>query len=65
MELCNLEELEKFVNREAMNKKVNEKGQVIVKYKNCNIGYGLADNSNFKSQFPKGGWPFNLVQKNN
>ena len=64
IQLSRLEELEKFVNREPMDIKLNEKGQVIVKYKNCNVGYGLAIDGILKSQFPKGEWPFKLVQEN-
>lgn len=64
IELSCLEELEKFVNREPLDIKANEKGQRIIKYKNCLIGYGLAIDGILKSQFPKGEWPFKLVNEN-
>lgn len=60
-EISGLEELERFVNREPTGIKLDGKGQVIVKYKDCIIGYGLADNGALKSQFPKGNWPFKLL----
>jgi NOL1/NOP2/sun family putative RNA methylase len=60
-EISGLEELGKFVNREATGIKLEGKGQVILKYKDCPIGYGLADSGILKSQFPKGNWPFKLL----
>lgn len=61
VELPGLEELEKFVNREAMDISSEGKGQIIVKYNDCIIGYALADKGMLKSQFPKGQWPFKLL----
>ena len=53
--------LEKFVNREALDVPVAGKGQVLVRYNGLIIGYGLADNGQLKSQFPKAEWPFRLT----
>lgn len=61
VELPDLETLEKFVNRGPLDIVVEATGQHIVKYKNCIIGYGVADGGRLKSQFPKGDWPFKLV----
>lgn len=60
-EISRLGELERFVNRESTGIKLDKKGQVIVKYRDCAIGYGLGDNDTLKSQFPKGNWPFKLL----
>lgn len=60
-EISALEELEKFVNRESSGIKIEGKGQIIVKFNNCPIGYGLEDNGILKSQFPKGNWAFKLL----
>lgn len=61
IELSGLADLEKFVNREAMDIGSDGKGQIIVKYNDCIIGYALADNGMLKSQFPKGEWAFQLL----
>ncbi len=62
IDLPDLAELEKFVNREPMTIEVNYPGQYIVTYKGNAIGYGIADNGQLKSQFPKAEWPFSLVE---
>jgi len=58
LQLLDPESLEKFVNREAISITVEQKGQIIIRYKNIVIGYGITDNGLLKSQFPKGEWPF-------
>jgi NOL1/NOP2/fmu family ribosome biogenesis protein len=62
IDLPDLAELEKFVNREPMTIEVDYPGQYIVTYKGNAIGYGIADNGQLKSQFPKAEWPFSLVE---
>lgn len=63
VELQHLEDLERYVNREPMDLTVEGRGQIVVKYKDCIIGYGLADAGVLKSQFPKGQWLFEFVAK--
>lgn len=55
--------LQAFVNRQPMNLPVEGKGQVLVRYKGCLIGYGIVEQGQLKSQFPKAEWPFHLVQE--
>jgi 16S rRNA (cytosine1407-C5)-methyltransferase len=61
LELPDMETLNKFVNREALDIRMENNGQHIVKYKNIVIGYAIAENGQLKSQFPKGDWPFQLL----
>ncbi len=58
VELPDLESLERFVNRETLDLTVKGRGQVIVKYRNCPIGYGICEGERLRSSFPKAEWPF-------
>lgn len=60
-QLESMEELHRFVNRDEFNSSTSLGGQVLVRYKNFNIGYGLADGEKLKSQFPKAEWPFQVT----
>jgi NOL1/NOP2/sun family putative RNA methylase len=60
IDLENLEQLEKFVNRMSIYGPASVKQQVIVKYRNIPIGYGLVTDGKIKSQFPKAEWEFNI-----
>jgi len=64
VEIDDLATLHKYVNRETLDIPAELPGQYIVKYKGCVIGYGVADNGRLKSQFPKAGWPFDLIGDN-
>lgn len=61
IDIEDLPTLQRFVNREEVDIPVEGKGQIIVRYRGCVIGYGLADGGRLKSQFPKAEWPFRLV----
>ncbi|NOX38389.1 MAG: NOL1/NOP2/sun family putative RNA methylase [Calditrichaeota bacterium] len=61
VDLPDLTMLQAFVNRQEVDLPVPGKGQVLVRYRGLVIGYGLADGGRLKSQFPKGEWPFHLV----
>lgn len=61
LDLPDLETLERFVNRETLNLDVKGRGQVIVKYRNCPIGYGICEDDRLRSSFPKAGWSFRLT----
>ncbi len=63
VDLPDLPTLEKFVNREPLDIPAVLPGQYIVQYNGCVIGYGVADHGRLKSQFPKGEWPFRLVDE--
>jgi hypothetical protein len=62
LDIPDLTTLENFVNRGEMDIQTEGNFQMLVKHRDLIIGYGLADNGKFKSQFPKAEWPFNLVQ---
>nr|NIW79061.1 hypothetical protein [Calditrichia bacterium] len=62
VELDDLKTLEKFINRDGLDILVDNSGQFVVKYKECGIGYGIAENGRLKSQFPKAEWPFELSE---
>ena len=64
VEIDDLATLHKYVNRETLDIPAELPGQYIVKYKGCVIGYGVADKGRLKSQFPKAGWPFDLIGDN-
>jgi NOL1/NOP2/fmu family ribosome biogenesis protein len=55
-----LEQLENFVNRISIKRSNSAKQQVIMKYRNIPIGYGLMTDGKIKSQFPKAEWEFNI-----
>lgn len=61
LELSELSLLEKFVNREQIPMWEDGRAQVLVKYRELPIGYGLAEEGRLKSQFPKAEWPFRLT----
>ncbi|HQV30651.1 MAG TPA: hypothetical protein PKV71_02200, partial [Calditrichia bacterium] len=61
VELPDLESLQKYVNREELDLDLAHPGQHIIRYKGMTMGYGILDKGKFKSQFPKGEWPFELV----
>jgi NOL1/NOP2/sun family putative RNA methylase len=63
LDIPDLTTLENFVNRGDMNIETEGNFQMLVKHRDLIIGYGLADNGKFKSQFPKAEWPFRLVQE--
>jgi NOL1/NOP2/sun family putative RNA methylase len=62
LDLPDLPTLENFVNRKDINMQTDANFQVMIKHRELIIGYGLAENGKFKSQFPKAEWPFRLVQ---
>ncbi len=59
--LSELTTLEQFVNRRALDLPAAGQFQVLVTYRGLPIGYGLVEQGRFKSQFPKGEWPFRLL----
>jgi NOL1/NOP2/sun family putative RNA methylase len=62
LDFPDLPTLENFVNRKDLNMQTDANFQIMVKHQELIIGYGLAENGKFKSQFPKAEWPFRLVQ---
>ncbi len=63
-DIQDLDLLEQFVNRGSLNLPAEFNTQVIVTHRDLPIGYGLVDNGQLKSQFPKAEWPFVLQVKN-
>ena len=63
--LTDLARLERFVNRQSLEWFGEGHFQVLVTYRELPIGYGLVENGKFKSQFPKGEWPFRLLRRSN
>lgn len=61
LEIPDFSLLHKFVNRQDLELTIEGNGQVIVKWKGIPVGYGLADERRLRSQFPKAGWPFQLL----
>lgn len=61
IDLPDLATLETFANREPLSIEVEKPGQHIVRYRGMTIGYGIVEKGVFKSQFPKGEWPFQLT----
>jgi NOL1/NOP2/sun family putative RNA methylase len=55
-----LQDLEKFVNRLPLDNGSGCINQVVVKFQELPIGYGLAKDNRIKSQFPKAEWPFQI-----
>jgi len=61
IDLPDLEAIEHFVNRNPIQSDTEGRGQVMLRYKGCMIGYGIYEGSKIKSQFPKGDWQFSVV----
>jgi 16S rRNA (cytosine1407-C5)-methyltransferase len=66
VELNNLEELERYVNRESITIPLGDRFQVLVRYLDAAIGHGLSQSGRLLSRFPRTGWRFELQgrQKN-
>ncbi len=61
VELADLRQLEQFANRENLPLPGEERAQILAKYKDMMIGYGVAEDGRLKSQFPKAEWPFRIL----
>ena len=61
LDLPDLPTLQQYVNREPLEIAVEERGQYLISYQNNILGYGVADKGQLKSQFPKGDWPFDVL----
>ncbi len=52
--------LEDFVNRRDLTIDSEGRNQIVLTYKHLPVGYGLVQDGQLKSQFPKAEWPFKL-----
>ncbi|MGH1364500.1 MAG: NOL1/NOP2/sun family putative RNA methylase [Calditrichia bacterium] len=63
IDLPDLATVEQFVNRHPIDTETEGRGQVLIRYNKCVIGYGIYEGTTIKSQFPKGDWQFSVTPK--
>lgn len=54
LELTEMQDLERFVNRQRVDLPISQQGQILVKMGEMGIGYGVARPDGLRSRFPKG-----------
>ena len=65
IELNDLEEMERYVNRESITIPIGDRFQVLVRYSGAAIGHGLSRSGRLLSRFPRTGWRFEFQRRCN